>query len=188
MNKLAKLPIFLGVVGACCAGVLAGINAITNPIIKQNEANKKAQAYLGVFNNAGYTIEASDIVTVTSEELSDDLYNHGCTGKAVVAKAKGVVYDFSATGYGGAFTFQLAFADGKYLGYTDISNNETGGYGKSVISGFDGAVKGQSAENELLDIAAYSTLISGRSITGKAIASAASYARADYMEYYNSVK
>lgn len=185
MNKLIKLPLFLALCGGVCAGILAGVNAITGPIIAKNEANKKAEAYISVFTNAGYSVEASDIESIDVALLSDDLYNHGCSGKAVVEKVKGVVYDFSASGYGGQFTFQIAFAEGKYVGYTDISNNETNGYGKTVIANFTNTVKGQSAENDLLEISAYADLISGKSITGKAIANAASYARADYMSYYS---
>ena len=35
MNKMIKLPLFLGICGAACAGVLAGVNALTSPIIEQ---------------------------------------------------------------------------------------------------------------------------------------------------------
>ena len=43
MNKLVKLPLFLGAVGCICGGVLAAVNFITEPVIAANE-EKKANA------------------------------------------------------------------------------------------------------------------------------------------------
>ena len=38
MNKIVKLPLFLGIAGAACAGILAGVYSFTQPIVEKTQA------------------------------------------------------------------------------------------------------------------------------------------------------
>ena len=88
MNKILKLPLFLGIAGAACATVLAGVYSITNPIVQKNQAEAAAKAYVSMYS--AYGVELSDVVVEDAITLSDDLYNAGCSGRAIVEKADGV--------------------------------------------------------------------------------------------------
>ena len=61
MNKLVKLPLFLGICGGVCAAVLAGVNALTSPIIEKAKADKANAAYISMYNEFGVT--GTDITT-----------------------------------------------------------------------------------------------------------------------------
>ena len=72
MNKMIKLPLFLGVCGAACAVILAGLYQVTQPIIDKTKAENAAMAYLSMYEELGVT--KSDIKVVDSVDLSDELY------------------------------------------------------------------------------------------------------------------
>ena len=110
MNKLVKLPLFLGICGAACAGVLAGVNALTAPIIEQAKLDAANAAYIETYKEYGVT---SDHITIEEVEI----YAANCTTRALIVndKVKGVAYTCSAKGYGGTISFQVAFANGTYL-------------------------------------------------------------------------
>lgn len=182
MNKLVKLPLFLGICGAACAGVLAGINALTAPIIENARIEKANAAYIKMYQE--FNVVGSDVQT---EEVEDDaLLKAGCSVRAIVenSQVRGIAYTCSVNGYGGTINFQVAFANGKYLGYTDLGNSETNGYGKTLISGMNDLIHGVDGNQALSSYAAYTSAISGRSITGKALANSIEVCRADYMNWY----
>lgn len=181
MNKLVKLPLFLGICGAACAGVLAGVNALTAPIIEQAKIDAANAAYIETYKEFGVT---SDHITIEEVEI----YAANCTTRAVIVndKVKGVAYTCSAKGYGGTISFQVAFANGQYLGYTDLGNSETPSYGGVVIGKMTSLIKGIDANESLLNNSGYTGAISGQSITGKAIANAVEACRVDYLAWYNA--
>ena len=131
MNKIVKLPLFLGIAGAACAGILAGVYSFTQPIVEKTQAEAAAKAYVSMY--AEYGVELSDVAVENAVTLSDELFNAGCTGRAIVEKAKGVAYTCNVTGYAGTISFQVAFAEGNYIGYTNLANNETGSYGGALF-------------------------------------------------------
>lgn len=194
MNKLLKLPIFLGVVGGLCAAILAGIDAITSPIITKNDETKIAENYKSIFTNiAEYQdVTIDDITTISSNDgtnFSDELYNGGCTGMCLVEKYQGAVYSFEVTGFAGKFKFQVGFAEGKYIGYADISNSESN-QGASLIAG----LKKPGKESSIYGIDASTNMLNGNylnvdancgsSKTGAPIANACNIAAADYANRY----
>ncbi len=184
MNKLIKLPIFLGVCGAACAGILAGVNAVTAPIIEKAKAEKANAAYIELYKD--FNVTGTDVVTEDVD--NDDLLKAGCSVKAIIINdyVKGVTYTCSVTGYGGKIEFQVAFANGKYLGYTDLGNSETNGYGKSVIEQMNGLIKDLDGSQNLMSNSDYTSAISGKSITGKALANSIEVCRVDYMAWYSA--
>ena len=182
MNKMLKLPLFLGVCGTVCAGLLAGVYALTNPIVQKAKAEKANAAYISMYSEFG--VVGTDVTTEEVDNIA------GCSLRAIIVNAnvKGIAYTCQASGYGGTISFQIAFANGKYLAYTDLGNSETNGYGKVVIAGMTDTIAGVDASTSLEDYAAYSTLISGRSITGKALKSTIELCRTDYLAWYEANK
>ena len=181
MNKLVKLPLFLGICGAACAGILAGVNALTAPIIEQAKIDAANAAYIETYKEFGVT---SDHIKIEEVEI----YAANCTTRAVIVndKVKGVAYTCSAKGYGGTISFQVAFANGKYLGYTDLGNSETPSYGGVVIGKMTSLINGIDANESLLNNSGYASAIAGQSITGKAIANAVDACRTDYLAWYSA--
>lgn len=181
MNKLVKLPLFLGICGAACAGILAGVNALTAPIIEQAKIDAANAAYIETYKEFGVT---SDHIKIEEVEI----YAANCTTRAVIVndKVKGVAYTCSAKGYGGTISFQVAFANGKYLGYTDLGNSETPSYGGVVIGKMSSLINGIDANESLLNNSGYASAIAGQSITGKAIANAVDACRTDYLAWYSA--
>lgn len=177
MNKLVKLPLFLGICGAACAGVLAGVYAFTNPIIEENTAKAAAQSYLSLY--AKYSASETDIVVEDAITLSDELFNAGCENRAIVAKAKGVAYTCSYSGYAGKVKFQIAFAEGKYLGFNAITSNESN-QGATAISSMPGLINGKEASTSLLGEA----VLNAASYTGVPLANIIEVCRTDYLAWY----
>ena len=183
MNKIIKLPLFLGICGAACAGILAGVYSFTQPIVQKAQEEAAARAYVSMYTE--YSVELSDVKVEGAVTLSDELYNAGCTGRAIVEKAKGVAYTCQVTGFGGAIKFQVAFAEGKYLGYTNLANSETPSYGGVLIEKIATLFGTKpSADNNALT----SDIYSGSSRTGAPIASAVEVCRVDYLAWYQNNK
>lgn len=179
MNKLVKLPLFLGICGAACAGILAGVYSITNPIVEENAAKAAAQSYLDLYKN--YSVVEEDIVVEDAMLLSDALFNAGCENRAIVAKAKGVAYTCSFSGYGGTVKFQIAFAEGKYLGFNAIKSNESN-QGKTAIDSMPSLVSGKDANTSLLE----EKVINAASYTGVPMANIIEVCRTDYLAWYSA--
>ena len=183
MNKMIKLPLFLGICGAACGAILAGVYAFTNPIIEEAAAKKAAESYVSMYKAYGVSIE--EVKVETSIELSDALFNVGCESRAIVEKAKGVAYTCNVSGYAGTISFQVAFAEGNYIGYTNLANNETGNYGGALINKIASAFSSKpSAEKTPTDIYDYT----GSSYTGRPITSAIEACRQDYLAWYAANK
>jgi len=181
MNKMIKLPLFLGICGAACGGLLAGVYAITNPILEANAAKAAAESYVSMYK--AYGVTSADVVVEDSVALSESLFNAGCESRAIVEKANGVAYTCKVSGYAGTISFQVAFAEGNYIGYTNLANNETGSYGGALItkiaSAFAGKPSADKAPTEIYDY-------TGSSFTGKPISAAIEACRQDYLAWYDA--
>ena len=190
MNKLVKLPLFLGICGAACAGVLAGVYAFTNPIVEANTAKAAAESYVSMYSAYGVTTE--DVKVEQAITLSDELFNVGCSSRAIVEKANGIAYTCSVSGFNGTISFQVAFAEGSYIAYTDLGQNETGGYGDSLIDHIIKLFKQKpSADNKPGDLYDYTVTTDAYSkctFTGKPISDAIEACRQDYLAWYNAPK
>ena len=150
MNKLLKLPLFLGICGAACGGILAGVNALTAGTIAANKEKAANQAYYDTFAEFG-----SDLVIDKTLAISDELKAAGVTTKASVTAEglDGVVYSCTVTGAATAganpLSFQVAFANGTYYGYTTLSSKETAGYGEKTFDYLAANLPGKDASAAL---------------------------------------
>lgn len=184
MNKFIKLPLFLGICGAACGVVLAGINSLTADQIQRNKETKANAGYLKMYEEFGVTIDH-----LSDAELTADLTAAGCSAKKIVLNdsVKGITYTCEVQGYGGAVSFQVAFGNGQYIGYTDLGNTETSGYGKDLISSLPELIKGIDSNKDLATEDPYKSAMSGKSVTGKAIASCINVCASDYNAWYATV-
>ena len=180
MNKLVKLPLFLGICGAACAGVLAGVNAITAPIIEQAKIDAANASYIELFKDFGVTSDHIDVQEATLAEA-------GCTTKAIIVNdsVKGVAYTCSVKGYTGpgSINFQIGFANGKYHGYVDLGNTESK---TGIIPLINNTIKGIDANEALMSNAKYQAAYAGTTVSAKAIAAAVEVCRADYLAWYSA--
>lgn len=181
MNKMLKLPLFLGACGLACAGLLAGVNAATKQEISDYKKEKIASEYVKIFNRNGYSVTDKQLKTESAVTLTDELYDAGGTGRALAIDIKGAAYTCKVKGYAGDVEFQVAFADGKYLGYTNISNKETSGYGADLIAKITSLIKGISAEESILTNKNYIDAMTNSSTTGKPVQEAIEACRNDYI-------
>lgn len=180
MNKLLKLPLFLGICGAGCAAVLAGVNAATIEKITENEEIRANAGYLRMYRSYGVTIEH---LSGQEDEVPAELSAVGCTMRTLVQNENvfGITYTCTVKGYAGDVSFQVAFGEGKYIGYTDLGNNETAGYGKDLISSLSKVIKGKEAGTAISQDSDYKSAIAGKSVTGRALAKSIDVCAADYM-------
>lgn len=183
MNKLLKLPLFLAICGAACAGILAGVHAWTQPIISANADRKAKEAYYEAF--AGVEgLEDTSKLLFPDREISDTLKNKGVSAKVAVeydGQEVGMVYTCKASGgFGGDINFQIAFYKGKYFKYTDLGHSETPTYGGVVISNMNQYIDGVDASSDYTKNTDYNNFITGRSTTAKAISNVILSCAADY--------
>lgn len=184
MNKMIKLPLFLGIVGASCATILAAIYPITSERVATVKAEKAATAYLSMYEELGVT--KGDIKVVEQIELSDELYNIGCTSKAVIKldNVKGVAYTCSFKGYGGQVDFQIGFANGKYLAFNSLKHGETA-EGLKAMNDLPNLVNPNLSMSDALSSL---PVVSKSSFTGKPISSIVEVCKTDYLDIYNNNK
>lgn len=121
MNREGTLykVVLLGVLCAVCGLLLAGVNAITEPIISEAAiANEKANLEK-IYPGASFA----------AVDYSDD---SGMVTGVYSAEGKGMIYKIHAVGYNAdGFDFLLAFnEDGSVGGFQVLEENETAGFGK----------------------------------------------------------
>ena len=184
MNKMIKLPLFLGVVGAACATILAAIYPVTSQRVATLKAEQAAAAYEAMYVDLG--VSKADIKVVEQINLSDELYNIGCTSKAVISldNVKGVAYTCSFKGYGGQVDFQIGFANGKYLSFKALKHGETA-QGLNAMNELPNLVTPNlSMGGALSDL----SVVSKSSFTGMPISDIVEVCKADYLDIYNNNK
>ena len=177
MNKMIKLPIFLGVVGCLCGGVLSLTNYITKDKIAEDEFNRANAAYFEHFE----AYAGKKLLT-----LSDDLAKAGVTIKeeiysdAELITSIGYVYTCSAIGFAGKNTpikFTISYANGKINKYVPLSHGESN-QGAKFMDWLN-----QDANN-------INNLEAGKAQTGStdtyvAVSKAVNACTADYLAAYN---
>lgn len=178
MKKMLKLPLFLGICGTTCAAILAGVYSLTSPIIASNEEKKANINYYEMFADYG---NSSTLTISKDETVTSSLIDAGVTVKAKVTGGSlnepGYAYTCTTSGFAGKITFQIAFAEGKYLSFKCISHQES----KPVaIENMNTYIKDLSAEEMLSTNTKYVDSTSGASVTGKALSGIIDKCASDY--------
>jgi Na+-translocating ferredoxin:NAD+ oxidoreductase RnfG subunit len=148
MDKSIKLPIFLGSVCLIASAALAGVNAITAPIISAREEAARMSGYLSVLgleSGEGYTM--SDVLTsegdLASKGITDYVYFLDNDDDSLF----GAVYNATVSGWEPNIKFQVGISDGKFSGYNSISHNETASIGGVFISNLSDMIEGVACDD-----------------------------------------
>lgn len=177
-NKFLLLPTFLGVVCLLSAGVIAGVNAFTEPVIEKRVIDQQNAGYYKVLG-----IQSAD--QPTDKTLSAALTGAGVTSKKEFKSGDtliGYVYDVTVSGYGGALKFQVGFKAGNFAGFNLITSGETPTFGGLVLAKVDERIKNKSADSDVLTLLnTPDNLTGGKSITGNAVSAGLSACADDYL-------
>ena len=171
-NSSVYKMLLLGILCAVCGFALSAVNALTAPIIAENQlATIKAtleQIYPG-----------GEFEDVTSKYIAND--ETGLIDGIYEAKGQGYIFTLHGTGYNSnGFTFMVAFDnDGSISGYKALEENETSGIGKRAF--------GDDYTNQLLALTSSDPipLLSGATLTSTAVQKGIDAAKAIFNEVNN---
>ena len=156
---ILRLSLTLLVITGIVAAALAGVNAITAPVIAELTA-QKTQAAIEVVLPGGGTPVA---------DFTDDTG----TIQAIYASEQGYAIQVAPNGFGGAITMMVGVApDGSVLGISIISHTETASLGAVAA---ENTSKGQAFRDQFvgqsgtLSVGGSVDAISGATITSKAV-------------------
>ena len=160
---VARLALTLLLITGVMAAALAGVNAVTNPVIDDLTA-QKTQAAIETVLPGGY-----------EEELSDFADETGLVSK-VYAGPNGYAFEVTPGGFDNTITMMVGVdTEGKVLGISVVSHTETAGLGAVAAADTSAgqAVRGQflgqsgsvavTKDNGTLDA------ITGATITSRAV-------------------
>lgn len=149
MNKFVKLPLFLCATCLVAGGLLAGVVALTNPIIEKQKAEKLAAAYKNMYNVDTVTVENIELGEVDESIKGLAVVNHNNKSSAVYKLTSSSAYEKMTFYLGISFTTNTV--DGYYcldtntqsIGYDQYKNSDkitTGmkgydGTGELVVTG-----------------------------------------------------
>jgi uncharacterized protein with FMN-binding domain len=170
MDKNSSLykTVLLGAVSACAGLLLSAVNAVTEPVISANSLKQVEATLEQFFPNGTFTDVTSDYVT-DETDLIDGIYE---------ADGEGYVFTLHNTGYSSdGFKFAIAFDnDGNIVGYEGLENSETAGKGDKAFK--------DDYKNEVIGLTSTDSmpLISGATVTTKAVGAAVTEAETVYNE------
>ena len=173
MKQVIKLPLFLGIVGGLCGGLLALTNYFTAPKIEKDEALRVNAAYLEHFTFSN----------IKDGEITDTLAKAGVTAKKITYDASEAyivtIYNCTVAGFGGDVKFTVSYKDGKALKFI-VTESKESQQGSAFLAGLEGDKDG-SILNNLADNKAGST------VTYNAVSSAMETCLNDYLSEYKSL-
>ena len=166
-ESTAKFVIRLGVtlflIAAVVAGILAAVNSITEPVIK-NLNEEKTQKAIEAVLPGGYETEITDYADAT-----------GLVSK-VYKGANGYALEVKPSGFDNTITMMVGVDfEGNVLGISVVSHTETAGLGAvsaaktSAGEEFRGQFVGQSGEVKVKKDGGEMDAITGATITSRAI-------------------
>lgn len=139
MNKMIKLPLFLGIVGGICGGLLAGTHALTKGKIEKDENIRKNAAYLVHFADLANTKVADSASFQAVWSTHKNIKNINVievlnSSEAVIGK----VYEATVKGFVDDIVFTVSFKDSSINKFVVINSKENA-QGAAFIAAFDGA-------------------------------------------------
>jgi Na+-translocating ferredoxin:NAD+ oxidoreductase RnfG subunit len=159
MNKYLKYTLFLLILGLIAGFLLAFVNSITAPIIRESEEKAAREALSQYYPFANYKEVTSDMNNLDAN-IQKVYYAFGVDNKLAA-----VIYETSVKGYADQVVTLIAFnPDGTFIDAKVIAQKETKGKGDQyqVNPEFSFNVKGETAEEFDYDI------IAGATVTGEA--------------------
>ena len=117
VKYVLKIALPLIMICTVCAAMLAGINALTAPVIAENSAREKQAAIINLFGDSG----------LSSQEVACDV--EGVNAVYTVTLSDGTVAHcadvVSSSKYGGAVNAMVSVVDGRAANVQIISHSET---------------------------------------------------------------
>ncbi len=160
---VVRLAATLLIITSVVAAALAGVNAITKPIIDQLKAEKTQKAIQAVLPG-GYDTEITDYADAT-----------GLVSK-VYAGADGYAFEVTPSGFDNTITMMVGVDnEGNVIGISVISHTETAGLGAvaaattSAGEDFRGQLVGQSGTVTVTKDGGQIDAITGATITSRAV-------------------
>lgn len=140
MNGMVKNVVVLTVITVIAGFCLGYVKDITDPLIKEQEATKKQEAYLSVFDNASsFAEDASIDLSQAADILANASYDSESIDEALAAlDGSGNVIGYVMTvttgrGYGGDITITMGVDnEGTLKGIEILSISETAGLGMNA--------------------------------------------------------
>lgn len=157
MKQMIRLAATLLVISAVVAGVLAGVNAITKPLIEESNRKKTMQAVEKVLPGGGELLDISTTDAV----------------KAVYCAKAGYAVQVEIAGFNGNISMMVGVdKEGNVMGVSVISHTETAGLG--AVAAANNAA-GEKFRNQFTEASAPYTVgenidaLTGATITSKAV-------------------
>ena len=117
-NSSVYKMMILGILCAVCGLLLSAVNAVTAPIIEENNLAVIKSSLEEIYPGGDFADVTSDYISMDETGLVDGIYE---------AKGQGYIFTLHGTGYNSnGFTFMVGFDnDGKVSGFREIEQNET---------------------------------------------------------------
>ena len=158
---ILRLAGTLLLIGAVVAALLAGVNAVTKPIIDQLNYEKTQAAIKAVLPGGGEAIDFTDSTGLVSN---------------VYASENGYAVEVAPVGFDSAITMMVGVSpEGEVLGISIIDHSETAGLGAvaaattSAGEAFRGQFVGMSGNLSVTKDGGDVTAITGATVTSRAI-------------------
>jgi Na+-translocating ferredoxin:NAD+ oxidoreductase RnfG subunit len=159
----------LGILCAVCGLLLAGVNAITSPLIEANKLATVKASLEQIYPGGDFADVTDDYISLDETGLIDGIYE---------AKGKGYIFTLHGMGYNSnGLTFMIGFDnDGKVSGYTALEQNETSGLGSRCFEA--------DYTNQILALTSADPipLLSGATLTSTAVQNGIDAAKAVFNE------
>lgn len=193
MKEYLRLGLTLLIICAIAAGALALLNSVTAPIIAENT---KQASYAMYYDALGDTID--DIEDAPEDELANVQSSYSnITGVLNLVKGGeviGHIFTVNSSGYGGTMENAIIIAnEGDILGYRNISNSESPGFGnviseESYYSRYDGKSVAEADQLVLGSGGGANEIeaISGATVSSNAVLTGLNEAVAAYKDFYAS--
>lgn len=176
MNKFVKLPLFLSLTCLVAGGLLSGVVAITDPVIEAAKTEKLSKAFKEMYKDDTATVTKT--ITMTAEESEatgiqniNEVSHSGKESIVYLTKSKSAYEQM--TFYVGISkesntvdSYYCLEANTTSLGYGNFSNNDAV---NDLYNGYDGST---------------TEIISGTTVTSKAVKVAIDNALEDYNSRY----
>ncbi len=177
MNKMIKLPIFLGTVGCLCGGVLAVTNYFTKDAIAKGEFDRANAAYFTHFENYAARSELAipEALAKIGVTLKEEIFSDADKTTSI-----GYVYTCSVVGFAGKSTpikFTISYAEGKINNYVPLSHGESAQGAKFM--------DWLSADKNNINNLEAGKAQTGSTTTYQAISNAVTACTTDYLAAYN---
>ena len=164
-NSSVYKMMILGILCAVCGLLLSAVNAVTAPIIEENNLAVIKSSLEEIYPGGDFADVTSDYISMDETGLVDGIYE---------AKGQGYIFTLHGTGYNSnGFTFMVGFDnDGKVSGFREIEQNETSGIGARAFE--------EAYKNQIMSLTSSDPvpLLSGATLTSTAIRSGIDAAKA----------